>query len=72
MLRKEIAYDELSCAMHWECIAYDKHSLCNALAMIALLMISLALQFMLMNKHSCAMHWVCIAYDRLSYTMLRN
>ena len=33
-----IAYDKHSCAMHWDCIAYD--------------------------KHSCAMHWDCIAYDK--------
>ena len=26
MLRNEIAHDELSCEMHWECTAYDKHS----------------------------------------------
>ena len=35
----DIAYDKHSCAMHWDCIAN--------------------------NKHHCAIHWDCIAYDAI-------
>ena len=40
-----IAYDKHSCAMYWDCIAYDKHSCAMYRDWIAY------------DKHRCAIYW---------------
>ena len=56
--------------MHWNCIAYDKHSC--ACKEIKLLMMSIIVQWEITyDKHYCAMHWLMLSVVRNALNELK-